>query len=278
MSAPDRQYVGARRVLLDALGAADPYLASLVLVGAQAVYLRTERARLTVAPFTIDGDIAVDPAAFPGAPPLETALSQAGFVLGEQPGSWSRVITIDGREMKVDVDFMVPAAVAPGPGTRSVELEGHSRRATRRVRGLEAALVDHGPMEIGAFEVTDMRRVKIEVAHAGALVIAKVHKIAERGATARGARTQVDKDAGDIYRLMQVTLVPEMAASFRTALAVEMSREVTESALDHLDRLFGRPGLPGVEMAIRAIGVGGEAPDTIRATLTAYVASLRSSL
>jgi len=260
--------------LLDALEASAPYRNSLILVGAQAVYLRTIKARLTVAPFTIDGDIVIDPSAMPSAPPLETALADAGFELGAQPGSWSRVVSIAGRDVKVDVDFMVPAAVAPGAGTRSVELDGHSKRATRRVSGLEAALVDNGSLKIVAFEPADSRTIALRVAGPGALVIAKIHKIVDRKGSARGARTQVDKDAGDIYRLIQATAVPAMAACFQAAKQADVSRTVTESALRQLEELFGRAGRSGVEMAVRAVGVGGEAPETIRSVLTAYVSEL----
>jgi len=264
--------------LLDAVEASIPYRRSLILVGAQAVYLRTAQARLAVTPFTIDGDIAIDPSSMPISPPLEEALSAAGFNAGTQPGNWMRVTDVEGRDVRVEVDFMVPDAVAPGSGTRSVELEGHSRRATRRVVGLEAALVDHSWMEIAAIEIADRRRFTIGVAGAAALVVSKTHKIADRKATARGARTDVDKDAGDIYRLMQVIGVSEMAAGFRKALGASVSREVTHRALGQLEELFGRAALPGVDMVIRTVGADRQASDTIRATLTAYVSALRSAL
>jgi nucleotidyltransferase-like protein len=271
---PDPQYVAARTVLLDALEALAQYRDSLIIVGAQAVYLRTEHAQLGVAVFTIDGDIAINPATFPSAPPLETALTDAGFVRGAQPGSWARAVSINGREITVDIDFMVPAAVAPGTGSRSVELAGHDRLATRRVHGLEAALVDHGPMQIVAIDRADARRIQVQVAGPAALVIAKVHKIVERVESARGARTLVDKDAGDIYRLIQVTRVPEMAAGFRKALGADASHAVADSALNQFDGLFGKPTRPGVEMAVRAVSISGEASETIRAALTGYVSAL----
>jgi hypothetical protein len=231
-----------------------------------------------VAPFTIDGDIAIDPTVILSTPALEAVLTDAGFTLGSQPGSWSRVVSVGGRDVKVDVDFMVPEAAAPGEGTRGVDLLGHSRKATRRVPGLEAALVDHGVLEIAAFEPADLRKISLEVAGPGALVIAKVHKIADRVASARGARTQVDKDAGDIYRLMQATDVPEMVACFQAAMHADVSRPATEFAVEQLGELFGRSGSQGVEMAIRAIGVGGEAPDTIRSVATAYASALLRGL
>jgi hypothetical protein len=48
----DPLYVGARRVLLDALTALQPHLESLVLVGAQAIYLHCGEADFAVSPYT----------------------------------------------------------------------------------------------------------------------------------------------------------------------------------------------------------------------------------
>lgn len=69
----------ARRVLLDALEALGPHRDALVLVGAQAVYLRVGEAEFAVAPFTTDGDLAIDPAVLADIPPIEQALLSAGF-------------------------------------------------------------------------------------------------------------------------------------------------------------------------------------------------------
>jgi hypothetical protein len=62
MNGLDELYVIARRVLLDAFEALVAHRDAIVLVGAQAVYLRTGEADLAVAPFTTDGDLAIDPA------------------------------------------------------------------------------------------------------------------------------------------------------------------------------------------------------------------------
>ncbi len=51
------EYVEARRVLLDALTALTPHLDALVLVGAQAVYLRTQGRIESYQPFTTDADV-----------------------------------------------------------------------------------------------------------------------------------------------------------------------------------------------------------------------------
>lgn len=52
----DELYVRARRALLDASDALSPHLDSIVLVGAQAIYLHTGAAELSFAEFTVDAD------------------------------------------------------------------------------------------------------------------------------------------------------------------------------------------------------------------------------
>jgi hypothetical protein len=278
MTHHDPLHVAARHVLLDALEAVAAFRRSLIIVGAQAVYLRTEAASLDLPAFTTDGDIAIDPTSLPKTPPLEATLAEAGFTRATQPGSWTRSVTIDGRTIDVSVDFMVPEAVAPGSGRRSVELEGHDRHATRRVHGLEAALIDHGPIRVASIEAADSRAVTALVAGPAALMIAKLHKIAERVESDRHRRTPVDKDAGDIYRLIQVTSVGQMAAGFRLALSHDVSRPVAELAIRHLKDLFGRRPAAGVEMTIRAIGISGATAETIAAVLTAYVAAIAAEV
>ncbi len=67
-------------MLLDALDALGTQSDSVVLVGAQAVYLRVGEADLAVAPFAADGDIAIDPAMLADEPPLEQGLMRAAFL------------------------------------------------------------------------------------------------------------------------------------------------------------------------------------------------------
>ena len=99
--APDKEYVAARRVLLDALDALTAHFDALVLVGAQAIYLHAGEGDLAVAPYTNDADIAVNPAALTPERPLEATMLAAGFILGAQPGIWAVLtnpwVTLDGR-------------------------------------------------------------------------------------------------------------------------------------------------------------------------------------
>lgn len=94
--APDPLYVAARRVLLDAIDALHDHLDALVLVGAQAVYVHAGEAEIAVAPFTTDGDVALDPRRLGAEPLLERALAGADFVSSSAVGHWERSVDVEG--------------------------------------------------------------------------------------------------------------------------------------------------------------------------------------
>jgi len=159
---PD-QLVAARRALLDALGALQPHLDALVLIGAQAIYLHTGAANVTLAETTKDSDLALDTRALPDTPLLEHAMQQAGFRLdpdSPQPGSWLS------RDY-IPVDLLVPAALAGPGGRRGARIPPHSKRAARRANGIEAAIVDHNPMRVGSLDPHDQRAFTVRVASPG---------------------------------------------------------------------------------------------------------------
>jgi hypothetical protein len=192
------EYVAARRVLLDALDALGAHRDGLVLVGAQAIYLHTGEGDLAVAPYTTDGDLALDPARLSSEPALEDAMRLAGFRLDEQPGIWRGAGA-------VEIDLLVPEAVGGG-GTRGARLGVHGNRAARKARGLEAALVDNAPSEITALEQDDDRVFALAVAGPAALLVAKLHKLADRrnapgrldekNALGRPSTSSRDQDSG----------------------------------------------------------------------------------
>lgn len=262
----------ARRVLLDALDALGAHRDALVLVGAQAVYLRVGEADLAVAPFTTDGDLAVDPARLAEVPPLEAALMAAGFrpKSHDSVGVWiTRRQTAAAIDAEVAVDLLVPAAASPGSGRRAARLRGHDPRVARIVRGLEGAMVDEDVMTLAALETADARSFNLRIAGPAALLVAKVHKIAERQATDR----QIDKDALDVLRLLRGTETAELARRFERLLADARSTEPAQLARDHLRRQFAtRTGI-GVTMAIRAVGALGD-PDEIAASCEALTQDL----
>jgi hypothetical protein len=81
--------VAARRTLLDALVALGEHRRAVVLVGAQAIYLRTDRREMTfAASYTSDADLALDPRRLGDLPLLEDALQSAGFAMNstDRPG------------------------------------------------------------------------------------------------------------------------------------------------------------------------------------------------
>ena len=161
--------VAARAALLDALDALTAQRDALMLIGAQAIYLHTGGADIALAEATKDSDLAVDPRALVDDPLLDDAMTAAGFhrdLVYPQPGSWL-------SPTGIPVDLMVPEALAGGGGRRGARIPPHSRHATRRTPGIEAAVVDHAPMTIAALAADDDRRATISVAGPAALLVAK---------------------------------------------------------------------------------------------------------
>ena len=247
----DELYVLARRVLLDALDALGAHRDAVVLVGAQAVYLRVGEADMAVAAFTSDGDLVIDPGRLAATPPIEATLRAAGFLpqAGDAVGSWvTQRKTAASIDIDVAIDLMVPQAVSTGPGRRSVQLPGHDPRVARRVRGLEGSLVDADVLSVVALEPGDARGFGLRVAGPAALLVAKLHKIQER----RGSVRLNDKDALDVLRLLRGTSTADMAGRCGAIAADVRSRDATRQALAWLRELFGQRRGEGVRMAQRA--------------------------
>ncbi|RSM82990.1 hypothetical protein DL991_03920 [Amycolatopsis sp. WAC 01375] len=265
----------ARKVLLDGLTALKQHLDALTVVGAQAVYLQTAEVPLAAAAYTSDGDLGVDPQQLADEPLLEQALRSAGFerLQQHQPGLWGRTETVGGTATKVELDLLVGQTLADG-GSRSVKIQPHDKMAARRVPGLEPAVVDRMPMTITALESSDDRQICVHVAGAGALLVAKAHKIHDRlnDSAVRPYRL-TDKDAGDVYRLMMGTRAREVSDTFRTLLADPRVGDVAATGLAYLREQFGGADTAGVRLAIEALA--GSVPEsTIRAAAPAYVRAL----
>jgi hypothetical protein len=272
----DELYVIARRVLLDALEALGAHRDAIVLVGAQAIYLRVGEADLAIAPFTTDGDLAIDPAVLATIPPLETALMSAGFVpkTKDSVGIWiTKRTTSQQVETDIAVDLLVPASVSPGSGRRAARLPGHDVRAARRVPGLDGAIIDVDVMKLAALETSDARSFEIRVGGPAALLIAKTHKINDRQGTDR----QTDKDALDVLRLLRGTETDELATRFARLLSNKRSEDAAKTGRSLLEAQFAKRTGIGVEMAIRSAGALGDA-DEIAASCEALVGDLLSTL
>ena len=68
---PDDLLVRARSAMLDALDALGAHRESVVVIGAQAIYIRTAGAAVAVAEATKDSDLAIDPRTLDDDPLLE---------------------------------------------------------------------------------------------------------------------------------------------------------------------------------------------------------------
>lgn len=271
MQTPDPAYVAARRVLLDALAALAAHRDAIVLVGAQAIYLHTGTAEVAIAPLTTDADLALDPSRLADRPELEAMMTNAGFHRDlHQAGAWTTTTIINGQTRSVPVDLMVPTAAAPaGSGRRSVNLAGHDPMAARQAAGLEAALIDNDTMRLSSLEDNDTRSFDVRVAGPTALLIAKLHKIAERVIAGRPHRIS-PKDAADAYRLMLATPTDTVIPIFRLLLADERSAAATRYGLDQLTELFGARLRPGVQLAVQALDPA-VPPPRVEAVCAAFV-------
>jgi len=101
-------------------------------------------------------------------------------------------------------------------------------------------------------------------------LVAKLHKIADRRPN---PRRQDNKDALDVYRILQERPTEELAAGIQRLLTDERSAEVTGEALAYLRELFGSTESLGVAMAGQAVE-GIEDPATIAESSTALARDL----
>lgn len=270
-------YVAARRVLLDALDALAEHRKAVIMAGAQAIYVRTGRAEfdVSIAPYTTDADLALDPRLLGAEPELRKAMESAGFSLGTEPGIWQTSAILVDREITVPVDLLVPEALA-GKGRRSAHLPTHGRNATRRTPGLEAVLSDHSDVLISSLEPTrDPRTLLVPVAGTAALFVAKAHKLYERLHDASAGRRDrlKPKDASDVIRLMQAEPAERVGQRLREIVVDDMAGESVRHGVSHLRELFGRRRSPGVNLAVDALR--GALPEaTVRALAPAYLTVL----
>jgi hypothetical protein len=262
--------VRSRSALLDALGALDSHRDAVIVIGAQAVYLRTSGIRVALAEATKDSDLALDPRKLDDDPLVEESMSRAGFCrdpISGQPGTW---LNAEG----IPVDLMVPEALAgPGPkGARGARIPPHGRRAAR---GLEATVVDNSVMEVAALDPTDTRRYRVRVAGSAALLVAKLYKIAERIAEPHRLN---DKDAHDAYRILIDIDTAELASAFVLLCWDPVSSETTNKAIEYLTELFAAgPDALGAKMAGRAEEGIGE-PETVALSASFLAADLIQAL
>jgi hypothetical protein len=227
----------ARDALLDALEALADHRESVVVVGAQAIYLHTGAAATPVAEATKDSDLAFDVRRLADQPLIDAAMRSADFELDtskNQSGAW---VSADG----IPVDLMVPETLAGGSSSRAAAHPPHDKRSFRRAAGLEAAIVDYGPMEIRPLRDGDDRVVVANVAGPAALLVAKLYKIGERADNT--PERLVDKDAHDLYRLLVAIDTATLAEGLGMLRAHNLADAGTEKALEWLRICL--PPVPG---------------------------------
>ena len=129
---------------------------------------------------------------------------------------------------------------------------------------LKGLLVNRRPMTLGALEPGDPRTYEINVAGPAALLVAKIHKLADR-INVDDVRRLSNKDAFDIFRLLQaVELVEEISL-----LADDLTAaEVTAEAIARFSELFGTPTAAGTQLVAEHVA-GIENRDVIIASSVA---------
>ncbi len=273
----DPLHIAARRVLLDALEDLAEHRDAVIVVGAQAVYLRTRVELSGVAEYTTDGDLALASDRLANSPLLEDVMrarfSHAGRVGAEEPGVWTQTVEINGDQIEVPVDLIVPAGIAPPGGTRGARLGVHGKRAARKAAGLEAATIDNDFLLIGSLDQDDQRTIDARVAGPTALLIAKAHKINDRLAEDARPDRLKEKDASDVYRIFLTTPPGRVAEVLPSLLDDERVAGPAQRGIEMLRAQFGARRAPGVELAVRSLRVA-VPEDRIRAVCTGFIDAL----
>ena len=242
----DANYVRARSGLLDALAALGPLRDAAVLVGSQAIYeyIREQAEEFAVSPLTFDADLALVPELLIDDPRIIDAMSQAGYALTNQSGIYK-------KEGDIQVDLLAPEAVGGRKG-RGADLGVHGNRVARQVYGLEGALVSHRSMTIGALENEDDREFEINVARPSALLVAKVHKLAER-IDANDVTRLNNKDAFDIFRLLRGVDVDELVTEIQALQTDPISAPATVAAIARFRELFESASAAGTQLVVQHV-------------------------
>lgn len=273
MSVSDAQhpaeYIAARRTLLDALDALALHRSSLILIGAQAVYMHAAPISSILPPMTTDADLALDADLLADDPEIANALTDAGFAVG-QPGHWENA-------QGIAVDLMVAHHQGNRPsGSRAADLAPHAKKVARIATGLAAALTDNGVRDVAALDPGDERVHRIRVAGPAALLVAKSIKIDDRlsDALKGNPKRLVDKDALDILRLLQDVEIATLVDGLSSHAEGSPAYEEVQRALLILESNATLPTDPIPQLAARAAG---EDP-TVPASLAALVSELRAAL
>lgn len=223
----EKEYVEARKVLLDALGVLEDHLDNLILIGAQAVYHHTGDSDLNVPLFTTDADLAINTRDLADNPEIGDALIAAGFTPGSNPGHW-----VSASEVAVDLMVAPHQSGTTKRTARAARLAPHTKKTARIARGLEPALIDNQLASIKALSPDDSREFQLRIAGPAALLTAKGIKISERlEQVDRQPDRLNEKDALDVFRLLQAIETKDLVVGFKTHKLDENAWPVSSEAL-----------------------------------------------
>lgn len=248
----------SRRALINVAHILAEHLDSFTLVGGHAVQLQTEHLDIPHLP-TVDGDLVVFPATLEAKPHLGNVLRGAGYVprTPHRPGLWGRGEYLNrlGRpDWREKIDLMAPRGFS---GTTS---------ATRR--SVPATSSQHGPETVGntaGLELTVFDRTErtlidfadptltapLFVAGRPSLIVAKSFKIHDRLRT-RKSMGSIDKDVGDLWRLLATSDPTETIDAFRHYADNEFVVKSIHAGTSALSVILDDPA--NVERAVLSFG------------------------
>ncbi|HTU68830.1 MAG TPA: hypothetical protein VMF11_00800 [Candidatus Baltobacteraceae bacterium] len=260
-------YAISRATLIDALRALAPLSSDgFILVGAQAVYLRSSQVELPIPAYTLDGDVVVDPRKIRRPRVIADSLEAAGFALRGHNGLYHRYRAPLEHLRATEIDVFVPARF-----DADWNLEGYNSRDVAAVMsqaGLELALVDHSPMPLEAISEPRAPLV-VEVAGITALVVGKAWKLGERHAQGPEEFSKVAKDVLDVYRLLQGSNPSQLVIALQAIPRERRYSETAHQAVDYLRALCTQDGL-GLSLLSTILGDGNETL-IVSASLSALV-------
>jgi hypothetical protein len=229
----------------------------VILVGAQAVYLRAPLNVAFMPLYTFDGDLVVDPDKIGRPRRIREHLEAAGFELrGRFGGFYSLREAGADEQYASQVDILVPGGVA-----HRWTQDGFNARdasATFEQPGLEICLLDHSQMRIELVDDDNAEAIDVEVAGVLALLVAKGWKIGERFDQGPEAFRQVDKDVADVYRLLRASTTPDDVRTTLSKLPYPQAAPVVRTGNERLQQLCGKRG-DGTALFRDLLGPGDEA-------------------
>jgi hypothetical protein len=179
----------ARTVLVEVMHVLGEYRGEIVLVGGWVPELLLPQARQRHVG-SIDIDLALDHRRFPpsGYRKLKELLESRGYREGGQPYIFFRTVTMAGRDIEVEVDFLAGEYEGTGKGHRTQPVQ--DMRA-RKARGCELAFELSKEITVtGALPGGGQDSVRVRIASVVPFLVMKANALADR---------VKEKDAWDIY-------------------------------------------------------------------------------